>query len=377
MVVDLFLVYQFIRRLATPFDKWDAYKEGIIDDKGKVLIKKKDFTNSRQRKAWGIFDIMIANLKKILGKVPGGQSRLASYAAALFLIKEYKAFTDESMLTEDLTEEDLEESLLLFNDRYVNYITEESNVKDLLIEKLKKSDDMGTWIKDFYDSDAPQFKGKSKEKRRKMAVAAKLAAMDEDGPCWDTHKQVGMKKKGNRIVPNCVPKEEADLDELSMSLKDLSKTGLNKKAYGTDKDKLKKELERLRKGLKKESLEEAAAPRWKRAGPNGEIQATVNGKKYQIEKSLDHNERHKGEWKVMVWDKRRSSWEWETTEYGKANAKAWIMDRLQEEPANNVSSGNIAGMDGSAFSKEAQKRWTSQNKSSKKKRLRDIMGDRK
>jgi hypothetical protein len=343
MVVDLFLVYQFIRRLATPFDKWDAYKEGIIDDKGKVLIKKKDFTNSRQRKAWGIFDIMIANLKKILGKVPGGQSRLASYAAALFLIKEYKAFTDESMLTEDLTEEDLEESLLLFNDRYVNYITEESNVKDLLIEKLKKSDDMGTWIKDFYDSDAPQFKGKSKEKRRKMAVAAKLAAMDE----------------------------------LSMSLKDLSKTGLNKKAYGTDKDKLKKDLERLRKGLKKESLEEAAAPRWKRAGPNGEIQATVNGKKYQIEKSLDHNERHRGEWKVMVWDKRRSSWEWETTEYGKANAKAWIMDRLQEEPANNVSSGNIAGMDGSAFSKEAQKRWTSQNKSSKKKRLRDIMGDRK
>ena len=126
-----------------------------------------------------------------------------------------------------------------------------------------------------------------------------------------------------------------------------------------------------------ESLEEAAAPRWKRAGPNGEIQATINGKKYQIEKSLDHNERHRGEWKVMVWDKRRSSWEWETTEYGKANAKAWIMDRLQEEPANNVSSGNIAGMDGSAFSKEAQKRWTSRNKSSKKKRLRDIIGDRK
>jgi hypothetical protein len=24
--------------------------------------------------------------------------------------------------------------------------------------------------------------------------------------CWDTHKQVGMKKKGNKMVPNCVPK---------------------------------------------------------------------------------------------------------------------------------------------------------------------------
>lgn len=50
-----------------------------------------------------------------------------------------------------------------------------------LDEKLKKSDDMGTWIKDFYDSDAPQFKGKSKAKRRQMAVAAKLSAMDEEG----------------------------------------------------------------------------------------------------------------------------------------------------------------------------------------------------
>ena len=48
-----------------------------------------------------------------------------------------------------------------------------------LDEKLKASDDMGTWIKDFQDSDAPQFKGKSKEKRRQMAIAAKLDAEDD------------------------------------------------------------------------------------------------------------------------------------------------------------------------------------------------------
>lgn len=29
-----------------------------------------------------------------------------------------------------------------------------------------------------------------------------------DFACWDTHKQEGMKKKGNRMVPNCVPKSE-------------------------------------------------------------------------------------------------------------------------------------------------------------------------
>lgn len=41
---------------------------------------------------------------------------------------------------------------------------------------LSKSDDMGKWVKDFEKSDAPQFSGASKEKRRKMAVAAKLNA---------------------------------------------------------------------------------------------------------------------------------------------------------------------------------------------------------
>ncbi len=34
-------------------------------------------------------------------------------------------------------------------------------------------------------------------------------------PCWDTHKQVGMKKKGGKMVPNCVPKEEVEnVDEV-------------------------------------------------------------------------------------------------------------------------------------------------------------------
>ena len=38
-------------------------------------------------------------------------------------------------------------------------------------------------------------------------------------PCWDTHKQVGMKKKGNRMVPNCVPKnEEVEVSENASSM---------------------------------------------------------------------------------------------------------------------------------------------------------------
>ena len=60
-------------------------------------------------------------------------------------------------------------------------VDEFSNWKQELDEKLNlKKADMGDVVKDFYNSDAPQFKGKTKEKRREMAVAAKLSAMEED-----------------------------------------------------------------------------------------------------------------------------------------------------------------------------------------------------
>ena len=49
-----------------------------------------------------------------------------------------------------------------------------------------KKDDMGDVIKDFYKSKAPQFKGKSKKKRREMAIAAKLSA--ERGPLPEVTK---------------------------------------------------------------------------------------------------------------------------------------------------------------------------------------------
>ena len=56
-----------------------------------------------------------------------------------------------------------------------------------LDEKLTKRTPMGKYIEDFEDSDAPQFKGKSKAKRRQMAIAAKLSKMDENRGEMDTY----------------------------------------------------------------------------------------------------------------------------------------------------------------------------------------------
>ena len=55
---------------------------------------------------------------------------------------------------------------------------------------------------------------------KKKSKQTKVAEGKGD-PCWDTHKQVGMKKKGGRMVPNCVPKEEAVLEMATE--KDLNK----------------------------------------------------------------------------------------------------------------------------------------------------------
>ena len=52
--------------------------------------------------------------------------------------------------------------------------------------------------------------------------AEKKFSEDKD-PCWNTHKQVGMKKKGNRMVPNCVPKgsvKEEIFEKLRQDKKD-------------------------------------------------------------------------------------------------------------------------------------------------------------
>ena len=117
IAVDLFMLYQFIKRLATPFNKWDAYKLGIIDEKGRVLKKRKDLTTVDERNAFRLFDVLVANLKKLLAKVPGGSTRLASYAAALLLLREHKNINDE--LLENLEEKYyfyLEEAKLLNED---------------------------------------------------------------------------------------------------------------------------------------------------------------------------------------------------------------------------------------------------------------------
>jgi len=95
--VDLFITYKFVKLLTTPWKKTEAFDAGVIDANGKLLVKVKD-QSSAQKKTYTIFERLVFNIKRILEKVPFGKSRIASYAAALFLLREETGMAEEDIL---------------------------------------------------------------------------------------------------------------------------------------------------------------------------------------------------------------------------------------------------------------------------------------
>lgn len=101
---NIYFAYQFLTKLVKPFKETDAYKLGIIDEKGKVLRKRSTLKTREERESYTVSDTLVFNLKKLLEKVPGGRTRFASFAAALFLLKEdleYRHYHDLSFLQEE------------------------------------------------------------------------------------------------------------------------------------------------------------------------------------------------------------------------------------------------------------------------------------
>ena len=84
--IDLFVTYRFIKLLVTPFNKTDAYKNGVIDKDGYRLDK--ELNTIDEKNSYTILHKLVFNIKKIFGKVPGLRTKLGTYAAALFLLKD-------------------------------------------------------------------------------------------------------------------------------------------------------------------------------------------------------------------------------------------------------------------------------------------------
>jgi hypothetical protein len=107
-LVGIYVVYTIIKKLCTPFDQTDAYKLGIIDKEGNVLRPRRTLKTRQEREAYTVLDTLIFNIKRMIERLPGGKTRIASYAAALWLIKEahnHEAYAiNEEMMETELVE---------------------------------------------------------------------------------------------------------------------------------------------------------------------------------------------------------------------------------------------------------------------------------
>ena len=94
-VIDALIAYRVLKLLVTPFNKNKAFKFCIIDDKGKVLIKSKNFLKTfssqelpKAREAYTLLIRFVFNLKRLLGKVGIRGPITTSAAAAIAFFKE-------------------------------------------------------------------------------------------------------------------------------------------------------------------------------------------------------------------------------------------------------------------------------------------------
>ena len=93
---DVFYAFRFLRLLTTPWDKMGAFKYGIVDKNGK-RIKDKKLQFPHEKSTYTIFHKLVFSLKRLLNKLPFGKTKLASYATALFLIKEHTNMSEKQI----------------------------------------------------------------------------------------------------------------------------------------------------------------------------------------------------------------------------------------------------------------------------------------
>ena len=94
--IDLAYTFRFIRMLVLDWKSWDAYKQGVIDENGK---RNKDvkLDTDEKKNSYTHFIRLCANVKRLLNKVPGGSSKLGSFAGALYLVKEKYSLSDNKL----------------------------------------------------------------------------------------------------------------------------------------------------------------------------------------------------------------------------------------------------------------------------------------
>ena len=174
---NIYFAYQFLTKLTTPFEKTEAYKLGIIDKNGKVLKKRSTLKSQEEKNAYTITDTMIFNLKKLLGKVPGGRTRFATFAAALFLLKEdltYRHYQDQSFLQEEFFK------FMKTDEKDVQLVREQITLREKYLDELDAGSGNIASIGVGPDGEPPGITAAQKKKKREKFAGAEVFTVDPD-----------------------------------------------------------------------------------------------------------------------------------------------------------------------------------------------------
>ncbi len=94
-VGDIAYALRFLKLLVTPWEKMNAFKYGLIDNKGKKL-KKPELPI--EKSVYTIFHRLVFNIKRLLNAAGSGVAgKIATYASALFLIKDHTGMSEDEI----------------------------------------------------------------------------------------------------------------------------------------------------------------------------------------------------------------------------------------------------------------------------------------
>ena len=167
-IVDNLIAYRILKMLVTNFEDTEAFKLGIIDAKGKNIRKANTLQTSQERDAYTYLNRLVFNMKKIINRLPGGESKMKSLVAALWLVKEQYQSGNRStaMLQEKF------DNIMKMMDNRVSLVEEEIIVKKFLDEDGAVANVTGAAV----STDAPKI-GPKEIKKYKAGQASTIAGM--------------------------------------------------------------------------------------------------------------------------------------------------------------------------------------------------------
>lgn len=124
VLIDNAISLRILYLLTQKFENTKAYKLGIIDLNGNPLRKLSDLHTQEEKDSYTMLHRLVFRLKKLLAIIPGGSSKIATLAAAYFLVREHY----ESSL-DDIDDDKLLEFLKSNN----NLINEEISIQKFLL----------------------------------------------------------------------------------------------------------------------------------------------------------------------------------------------------------------------------------------------------